>query len=174
VYEVVGCQQNKCISVLTHVLTSSFPQSMIARLVLNLLKCRDTIAMLQWSRAFDAFPLWRSRTFLMYKNSKCLTWPIQTVFFWWLVLACNAFYFNLPYNRFAHITFYIKSKRLLLILYTVPFTLKAASSLRGLQPRWPLVLRSLQLPHAFYTSMYLEVIAVLHLMIMMASFMRVS
>jgi len=32
----------------------------------------------------------------------------------------------------------------------------------GLQPRWPLVLRSLQLPHAFYTSMYLEVIAVLH------------
>ena len=24
----------------------------------------------------------------------------------------------------------------------------------GLQPRWPLVLRSLQLPHAFYTSMY--------------------
>jgi len=32
----------------------------------------------------------------------------------------------------------------------------------GLQPRRPLVLRSLQLPHAFYTSMYLEVIAVLH------------
>jgi len=32
----------------------------------------------------------------------------------------------------------------------------------GLQPRWPLVLRSLQLPHAFYTSMYLEVVAVLH------------
>jgi len=24
-----------------------------------------------------------------------------------IVLACNAFYFNLPYNRFAHITFYI-------------------------------------------------------------------
>ena len=34
--------------------------------------------------------------------------------------------------------------------------------MRGLQPRWPLVLRSLQLPHAFYTSTYLEVIAVLH------------
>ena len=32
----------------------------------------------------------------------------------------------------------------------------------GLQPRWPLVPRSLPLPHAFYTSMYLEVIAVLH------------
>jgi len=32
----------------------------------------------------------------------------------------------------------------------------------GLQPRWPLVLRGLQLPHAFYTSMYLEVIAVLY------------
>ena len=32
----------------------------------------------------------------------------------------------------------------------------------GLQPRWPLVLHSLQLPHAFYTSMYLEIIAVLH------------
>jgi len=27
---------------------------------------------------------------------------------------------------------------------------------------WPLVLRSLQLPHAFYTSMCLEIIAVLH------------
>jgi len=34
----------------------SFPQSMIARLVLNLLKSRDTIALLQWSIAFDAFP----------------------------------------------------------------------------------------------------------------------
>ena len=31
----------------------------------------------------------------------------------------------------------------------------------GLRPRWPLVLRSHQLPHAYYTSMYLEVIAVL-------------
>jgi len=63
VYEVVGCLQNKCISVLTLVLTSSFPQSMIAQLVLNLLKSRDTIAMLQWSTAFDAFPLWHSRIF---------------------------------------------------------------------------------------------------------------
>jgi len=40
-----------------HALTSSFPQSMIARLVLNLLKSRDTIAVLQWSIAFDTFPL---------------------------------------------------------------------------------------------------------------------
>ena len=32
----------------------------------------------------------------------------------------------------------------------------------GLQPKWPLVLPSLPLPHAFYKSMYLEVIAVLH------------
>jgi len=41
-----------------HILTtSSFPQSMIARLVLNLLKPRDTIAVLQRSIAFDAFPL---------------------------------------------------------------------------------------------------------------------
>jgi len=37
---------------------------MIARLVLNLLKSRDTIAMLQWSIAFDAFPLWQSIIFL--------------------------------------------------------------------------------------------------------------
>jgi len=44
--------------------TSSFPQSMIARLLLNLLKSRDTIAMLQWSIAFDAFPLRHSRIFL--------------------------------------------------------------------------------------------------------------
>jgi len=64
VYEVVGCLQNKCISVLMHVLTSSFLQNMIARLVLNLLKSRDTIAVLQWSIAFDAFPLWHSRIFL--------------------------------------------------------------------------------------------------------------
>ena len=42
------------------------------------------------------------------------------------------------------------------------FTLKAVSFMGGLQPRWPLVLRSLQLPHAFYTSMYSEIIAVLH------------
>jgi len=58
VYEVVRCLQNKCISALMNVLTSSFPQSMIKRLVLNLLKSRDTIAMMQWSIAFDAFPLW--------------------------------------------------------------------------------------------------------------------
>jgi len=45
-------------------LTSSFPQSMIARLVLNLLKSRDTVAVLQWSIAFDAFPLWHSQIFL--------------------------------------------------------------------------------------------------------------
>jgi len=61
VYEVVGYLQNKCISSLTNVLTSSFPQSRIPRLVLNLLKSHDTIAMLQWSIAFDAFPLWQSR-----------------------------------------------------------------------------------------------------------------
>jgi len=102
---------------LMNALTSSFPQSMIARLVLNLLKSRDTIAVLQRSIAFDAFPLWHSRMFFwMYKNSKSLMWQIQTVFFWWLVLACNAFYFNLPYNRFAHITFYSQSKRLLLTI----------------------------------------------------------
>jgi len=47
VYEVVRCLQNKCISLLKHVLTNSFLQSMIAQLVLNLLKSRDTIAMLQ-------------------------------------------------------------------------------------------------------------------------------
>jgi len=53
VYEVVGCLQNEGISALTHVLTSSFLQSMIARLVLDLLKSRDTIALLQWSIAFE-------------------------------------------------------------------------------------------------------------------------
>jgi len=36
---------------------------------------------------------------------------VTTAFFWWLILACNAFYFNLPYNPFAHITFYTQSKR---------------------------------------------------------------
>jgi len=36
---------------------SSFPQSMIARLILNLLKSRDTTAVLQRSIAFNAFPL---------------------------------------------------------------------------------------------------------------------
>jgi len=37
-------------------------------------------------------------------------------FLLWLFLACDAFYFNLPYNRFAHITFYTQSKRLLLTI----------------------------------------------------------
>jgi len=64
VYKIVGYLQNKCISSLTNVLTSSFPQRMIARLVLNPLKTRDTTAMLQWSIAFDAFPFWHSRIFL--------------------------------------------------------------------------------------------------------------
>jgi len=41
-----------------------------------------------------------------------------------IVLACNTIYFNLPYNRFAHVTFYIQNKRLLLTiihcsLYTI-------------------------------------------------------
>jgi len=41
-----------------HALTASyFPQSMIARLVLNLLKSRDTIAALQQSVDFEKFPL---------------------------------------------------------------------------------------------------------------------
>ena len=64
VYELVGCLQNKSISALTKCINELFPQSMIARLVLNLLKSHDTIAMLQWSPAFDAFPFWRSRIFL--------------------------------------------------------------------------------------------------------------
>ena len=64
VYEVVGCLQNQCISVPTNLLTSSFPQSMTARLDLNLLKSRYTIAMLQWSAAYDTFPLWQSRIIL--------------------------------------------------------------------------------------------------------------
>ena len=36
------------------------------------------------------------------------------------------------------------------------------NKLGGLQPKWPLVLRSLPLPHAFYKSMYLEAIPVPH------------
>ena len=64
VYEIVRYVLNTCISFLTNVLTSSFPQSMIARLVLNLLKSHEIIAMLQWSKAFDAFPLWQSQIFL--------------------------------------------------------------------------------------------------------------
>jgi len=35
----------------------SFPQSMIARLVLNLLKSRDSITVLHQSITFDSFPL---------------------------------------------------------------------------------------------------------------------
>ena len=89
-------------------------------------------------------------------------WQFWTVFFWWLVLACNAFYFNLPYNRLRILHFIPRAKDSYQLLYTVPFTLQAASSLGGLQPRLPLVPGSLQLPHAFYTSMYLEVIAVLY------------
>jgi len=48
-----------------HALTaSSFPQSMTARLDLNLLKPCDTIAVLQQSIAFDAFHLYHTRIFL--------------------------------------------------------------------------------------------------------------
>jgi len=63
VYEVVGCCTVVCRHKIAsfrsqHALTaSSLPQSMIARLVLNLLKSRDTTAVLQRSTAFDAFPL---------------------------------------------------------------------------------------------------------------------
>jgi len=45
------------ISVLMHTLTTnSFPQCMIARLVINLLKCRDTITVVHQSITYDAFP----------------------------------------------------------------------------------------------------------------------
>ena len=62
--------------------------------------------------------------FWMYQNSKCLMWQLQIIFFWWLVLACNAFYISWPYNCIAHIAFYTQSKILLLIimhcsLYTI-------------------------------------------------------
>jgi len=33
-----------------------------------------------------------------------------------LGLACNIFYFNLPYNRITYITFYTQSKRLSLTI----------------------------------------------------------
>ena len=55
VYEVVGCLQNICISVLTQVLTSSFPRR--SDCATGSQSARDTIAMLQWSLAFDKFPL---------------------------------------------------------------------------------------------------------------------
>jgi len=45
---------------------------------------------------------------------------------------------------------------LLQSLYTT-----TASSLKDLQPKWPLVLRSLPFPHGSSKMMYLEVIAVL-------------
>jgi len=32
-------------------------------------------------------------------------------------LSCNAFYFNLPYNRFTHITLYTQSTRLIPTIY---------------------------------------------------------
>jgi len=67
VYEVVGCviyrHKTNALPFLMNALTSSFPQSMIGRPVLNLLKSHDTIAVLQRSIAFDAFPLWHSRMF---------------------------------------------------------------------------------------------------------------
>jgi len=53
VYEVVGCLQ--CIFSFMNVLTSSFPQSMNSRLVLNLFRSHDTIAMFQWSIALTHF-----------------------------------------------------------------------------------------------------------------------
>jgi len=62
VCEVMGCLslkiQGKRISERMRALTaSSFSQSIIARLVLNLLKSRDIIVVLQRSIAFDVFPL---------------------------------------------------------------------------------------------------------------------
>ena len=52
---------------------------------------------------------------------------------------------------------------------------KAVSPLRGLQPRWPLVLRSLPLPHAFFKSMYTWKSSQYYIIIsMMTSFMCVS
>ena len=76
----------------------------------------------------------------------------------------------LPAIRFTsiyHITalpilhFVPRAKDFYQLLCTIPFTKYVVSPLGGLQPRWPLVLRSLSLPHALYRSMYLEVIAVL-------------
>ena len=76
-------------------------------------------------------------------------------------LACNAFYFNLPYKRFTHITLLTQSKRLIPTIIHCSLYTESSFVYGCLQPKWPLVLRSLQLPHAFYTSMYLEIIAVL-------------
>ena len=52
---------------------------------------------------------------------------------------------------------------------------KAVSPLGDLQPRWPLVLRSLPLPHAFFKSMYTWKSSQYYIIIsMMTSFMCVS
>jgi len=58
-----------------------------AWLVLNLLKSRNTIASLQWSIAYDAFPLWQSRKMLNVWKQYMLKVTNLSRFFWWIFLT---------------------------------------------------------------------------------------
>jgi len=62
------------------------------------------------------------------------------------LLACNVSCFNKHKTACRILNFILRAKDVYLLLQTVPFTQKVASSLGGLQPKWPLVLRSLPSP----------------------------
>jgi len=81
----------------------------------------------------------------------------------YLMTLCSVGHFSIIHINALRITErYIQSNRLLLTSINCSlYTIKVASLSGGLQPIWPLVLRSLQLPRAFYQAVYLELIAAL-------------
>ena len=90
-----------------------------------------------------------------------VTWQISTVFFWWLSLPATHFTSIYRITVLHIIHFIPRVKDIPTITHCSHYT-ESSFVYGGLQPRWPLVLGSLQLPHAFYTSMYLEIITVLY------------
>ena len=102
---------------------NSVPRYMFGCLVLNLLKIRDTNAVLHSFITVDVISLKLSRKIWICDNSKCSLGQRSTNFLRRLHLACNAFCFSKLYNRFAHVKRYIQSKRLLLTaINCTPYT----------------------------------------------------
>ena len=120
-----------------------FPQCMTGRVVLNLLTTRDTTIVLHQFITLTHFLSSFHDYFWICENRQMVKLKIQTIFFWWLDLACKEFCFNKPYNRISHIKLnrLLRAKDLLDVIHCCIYTISSFV----LETEWPVVLRSLPL-----------------------------
>ena len=146
---------------------------MIARLVQNLLKSHELLRCCSGLKLLTHFLFGNHEYFWMYKHSTCLTWQISTVFFWWLSLPATQFTSIYRITALHILHFIPRIKDLYQLLYTVPFTLKAASFMEvcSLDDRWSFAASNSPM-HSIHRCTW-KSLQFFIIIIMMASFMRV-